>query len=106
MTMACAGSGECQVGDLVLDNERPAGARRRRGQLVGPDGKLGEARDRDEAAEPDVAGLAEEPVALLEPVTRGVYAPWRQHQVQQLGKDPAVPADELGVDAGMSTWRR
>ena len=91
---------ERQVGDLVLDDERAAGARWRRGQLVGTDGKLGKACDRDGATEPDVAGLAEEPVAILEPLARGVHAPWRKHQVQQLGEDTAVPADELGVDAG------
>ena len=44
--------------------------------------------------------LAEEPVTLLEPVACSVHAPWRQHQVQQFGEDPAVPADELGIDAG------
>jgi hypothetical protein len=83
-----------------IDDERSALAGRRRGQLVRPDGKLGEARNGGGAAEPDVAGLAEEPVAFIEPVAGSVHAPWRQHQVQQLGEDPAVPAHEPGVDAG------
>jgi hypothetical protein len=90
---------EGQVGDLVLDHVGALGFRRRRRELAGADGELGEAAE-SRRAEPNVARLAAEPVPAGEVGRGGVNPVGSELQVEQFSEHASVLLDELGVHAG------